>query len=126
MPQSPDNRQNLDGDSFDSQISGQSFMKDNFLNSRFIYDIDMKLGPVTKFDKKIRRHQKKLMMMSCQQIVISLIFFQFMANLEQFGSQITEAWSLKLIFSLTLTLYLKKSQNRTKKYLTQLSYYCFE
>ena len=60
MPQSPDNRQNLDGDSFDSQISGQSFMKDNFLNSRFIYDIDMKLGPVIKFDKKNTATSKKI------------------------------------------------------------------
>ena len=34
-------------------------MKDNFHNSRFIYDIDMKLGPVTKFAKKSTVTSKK-------------------------------------------------------------------
>ena len=33
--------------------------------------------------------------------------------------------SVKLTFSLTVTLYLTKTENRTKKSLTQLSHYCF-
>ena len=43
--------------------------------------------------------------MSCQQIVVS------MANLEQSGSQIPDAWSVKLTFSLTVTFYLTKTDN---------------
>ena len=61
-----------------------------------------------------------------QQIAVSLIFVQFMANLEQSGSQVPEAWTVKLTFLLTVTFYLKKSESRAKKYLTQLSHYCFE
>ena len=48
-----------------------------------------------------------MMMTSCQKIVTSLLFFLFMANLEQSGSQIPdEEWSVKLTFSLTVTFYL--------------------
>ena len=48
-------------------------------------------------------------MMSCQKIVTSLLFFQFMANLEQPGSRILETRSAKVTFSLTVTFYLTKS-----------------
>ena len=41
-------------------------------------------------------------MMSFQQIVTSLSFFQFIANLKQSGSQILEAWSAKLALTLTV------------------------
>ena len=49
--------------------------------------------------------------------------FLFMANLERSGRRIPEAWSTKLIpeawskkqFSLTVTFYLTKTENRTKK-----------
>ena len=44
--------QNSDGFIFDFWISGQFFIKENCLNSRTSDDIDMKLGPVTKFDKR--------------------------------------------------------------------------
>ena len=39
-------------------------------------------------------------MTSCREIVTSLRFFQFTANLEQSGSQIPDAYSVKLMFSL--------------------------
>ena len=45
--------------------------------------------------------------MSCQQIVMSLLFFQFMANLEQSGSRIPDAWSVKVAFLLTAIFYFK-------------------
>ena len=64
---------------------------------------------------EIRRDQENLMMTLCQKVVVSLIFFQFMANLEQSWSQIPDTWSVKLPFLLTVTFYLKKSENRTKK-----------
>ena len=86
----------------------------------------MKLGPVTKLDKSNKRTSEKLMMALCRQIAASLLFFQFMANLEQTGSRIPDAYSAKLTFSLTVTFYLTKTENRTKKSLTQLSHYCFD
>ena len=125
LPQSPDIKQNSDGVISDFRISGQSLVKRNCHNSR-ASDIDMKLGPVTKLDKRNKITSKKLTMTSCRKIVTSLPFFQFTANLEQSRSWITEAWSIKLKFSLLVTFYLAKTENRTRKSLTQLSHYCFE
>ena len=65
-------------------------------------------------------------MTSCQEIVMSLLFFQFTANLEQFRSRIADALSVKLVFSLIVTFYLTETENRTKKSLKQFSHYCFE
>ena len=65
-------------------------------------------------------------MTSCQQIVTSLLILRFMVNLEQSGRRILDAQSVKLPFSLIVTFYLTQTENRTKKSLTQLSYYCFE
>ena len=86
----------------------------------------MKLGPVTNLDKRNKTTSKKKMMMSCWQIVTSLSFFQFMANLEQFKIWIPDAESVKVTFSLRVTFYLTKTENRIKKSLTHLSQYCFE
>ena len=49
-----------------------------------------------------------------------------MVNLEQSGNQIPKAESVKLIFSLIVTVYLTKTEIRTKNSQTQLSHYCFE
>ena len=54
-------------------------------------DIDMKLGPITKLDQNNKTKSKKLTVIPCQEIVISLSFFQFMVNLEQSGSRIPDA-----------------------------------
>ena len=86
----------------------------------------MKLGPVTKLDKRNSKKSKKLAMTPCREIVTSLSFFQFIANLEQFGSWISDVYPVKLRFSLIVTFYLLKTENRNKKSLTQLSHYCFE
>ena len=86
----------------------------------------MKLGPVTKLGKGNTATSKKFTMTSCQQIVMSLLFFRLTANLEQRGSPILDAWSVKRTISLTVTFYLAKNENMTKKSLTQLSYYCAE
>ena len=51
------------------------------------------------------------MITSCQQIVMYMSFFRFMANLEQPGSQIPDTWSLKLTFSLIVTYDLTKIEN---------------
>ena len=86
----------------------------------------MKLPPVTKRNKRKKKTSKKcsddLILENCYGIV----FFQFMVNLEQSGNQIPKAESVKLIFSLIVTVYLTKTENRTKNSQTQLSHYCFE
>ena len=48
-------------------------------------EIDMKLGPVTKIDKR------NMASLTSWQVVMSLSFFQFMANSEQSRSQIPDA-----------------------------------
>ena len=47
-------------------------------------------------------------------IVMSLSFFQFMANFEQSGNQIPDAESAKLMVSLIGTFYLKKLKTKLK------------
>ena len=44
--------QNSDESILYFQIFGQSLINENCHNSRNFYDIDMKLGPVTKLDKR--------------------------------------------------------------------------
>ena len=97
----------------DFRISVQFLIKINWHNSRTSDDIDMEVGPITKLDKRNKRISKKMTIMSCRQIVTSLSLFRFMANLEQSGSRILDAQSVKLTFSLIATFYLKKTENRT-------------
>ena len=40
--------------------SGQSLIKENCHNSRTSNDIDIKLGPVSEFDKRTQQRQKKI------------------------------------------------------------------
>ena len=63
------------GKTSDFRISGQSLMKENCHNSRISNDIDMKLGPVTKFNKRNKTTSKNSTMSSSQQIEMSLSFF---------------------------------------------------
>ena len=82
MPQSPDIGQNADEGVFDFQISRESLIKQNCLNSRTSDDIDMKLGLVTKLDKRNKTILKKtdddVMLGNCD-ILIFLIYSQFRA-----------------------------------------------
>ena len=92
----------------------------------------MKLEPVTKFDKrkkatsKKKKKRKKSTMTSCRKLLMSLSFFRFMWNLEQSGNRIPDIYSSKFTFSLIVTFYLTKNENRSKKSLAQLSHYCYE
>ena len=65
------------------QISGQSFIKENCHNSRTSDNIDLKLGPVTKLDKKNKATSKKFddgfMSENCDIIIIFPIYDQFEA-----------------------------------------------
>ena len=126
LPQSPDIGQNSDGGISDFRISGQSLIKENCHNSRTSDDIDMKLGPLTKVDKRNKTTSKNLALMLCRQIMTLLSFSGFLANLEQSRERIPDTESGKVMFSVTVTFCRTKTENRTKKPLTQLSHYCFE
>ena len=119
-------RQNSDWGISDFWITGQSLMKINCHNSRTSDDIDMKLRPVTKIDKRNKTMSKNLTMRLCRKIVTSLPFFQYMANSEQSKSRILDALSVKLIFLLIVIFYLAKTEIISKKSLKKLSHYCFE
>ena len=108
--------QNSDGGISDFQISGQSLIKENGHNSNTIVDTDMKLGPVTKLDKRKKTTSKQF-----DFDVMS--FFGFLANLEHSGSRIPDTESAKVTFSVIETFFLTNTEIRTKKSLTQLSYY---
>ena len=86
----------------------------------------MKLGLVTKLDKRNKTRSKKfdddVMSENCDAVVIFPIYSQFGAIWRPDSGR----KSLKLIFPLIVTFHLKKTENRTKKLLTQLSHYCFE
>ena len=82
----------------------------------------MKLVPVTKLDKRNTAISKKLDNdVILWQSVMSFLFFRFRANLKQSGSRIPDAWSVKLTFSLTVTLYLYLNRTSSHTALIQLS-----
>ena len=86
----------------------------------------MKLGPITKLDKGNKKTSKKsdddVISENCEVIAI----FGFLTNLEQSGDRIPDTEAAKIIFSVIVTFFLTKTENRTKKSLTQLSHYSFE
>ena len=59
LPQSADIGQNLDGDISDFRISCQSLIKEICHSSKTSHDIDMKVGSVTKLDKRNKTTSKK-------------------------------------------------------------------
>ena len=85
----------------------------------------MKLGPVTKLDKRNKTMSKKFDVTSCQNTVTSLSFYGFLVNLEHFTGRIPDTESAKVMFSVILASCFTKTENRTKKSLTQLSHCCF-
>ena len=82
LPNFPDIKQNPD-EGIDFQVSGQSFLNGNCHNSRTSHDIDMKLQPVTKLDKRNTTTSKKLsddvMLTNRKVIVFFSIQVQFSA-----------------------------------------------
>ena len=69
----------------------------------------MKLGPVTKLDKRNKTTLKNLTLTSCRKTVTSLSFFRFLANLEQTGGRIPVTESAKVMFSVTVTFCFTKT-----------------
>ena len=86
----------------------------------------MNLGPVTKLDKKNKTTSKEfddhVMSEKCDVIAIFPIYGLFGAIRKPNSGCI----ACQLTFSLTVAFYFTKTENRTKKSLTQLSHYCFE
>ena len=86
----------------------------------------MKLGLVTKLDKRNKTMSKKcdvdVMSENCNVIVIFWIFGQFGAVQRPDSGR----KSAKVMFSVIATFYFAKKERRTKKSLTQLEHYCFE
>ena len=80
----------------------------------------MKLGPVTKIDKRKKIASTKSDVDVMSEIVTSLSFFGFLVNLEQSRGRIPETGSAKVMFSGIVTFCLTKTENRTNKSLTQL------
>ena len=68
----------LDKTQTDFRISGQSLIKENCHNSRTSDDIDMKLGPVTKPEKRnnktLDKFNNDVMSVNCDAIVIFPIY----------------------------------------------------
>ena len=64
-------------------MSGKSLIKENCYNSRISDDIDMKLGPVTKLDKRNKETSKTIdddaLLIICDVIVFFFIYDQFAA-----------------------------------------------
>ena len=69
----------------------------------------MKLGSVTKIDERNMITSKMLRMTSYRQIVV-----WFMATFEPSGNRFPDALPIKLIFWLTMTLYLRKLKTELK------------
>ena len=122
----PDIEQNPYGGIYNLRILWSYFINENFHNSRTRHHVDIKLGPVTKYDMRNTTASKKLTITSVPQVVASLAIFQFMANLQPSRSRIPGARSIVLTFSSTITFYLTKNENRTNISLIQLLCYCFE
>ena len=85
----------------------------------------MKLGPVTQLDKRNNATSKKMdddvIPTNCDVIVIFTIYGQFGAIRKPDSGRIV----CKSYILINSNLNLTKTENRTKKSLTQLSRYCF-
>ena len=85
----------------------------------------MKLGPLTQLAKKNKTTSKPFDDDVMLANVMSLSFLEFWPiwSSPEIGFR-TE--SAEVMFSVIVTFYLTKTENRTKKSLTQVSHYCFE
>ena len=86
----------------------------------------MKLGPVTKLDKRntatLKNFDVDVMSSNCVIIVIFIIYGQPDGVNQNPDSERMDCKTYIFIKS----FYLTKTENRTKKSLAQLSYYCYE
>ena len=81
----------------------------------------MKLGPVTELDKINTVPSRNFTMVSCQELSHQCpTYGKFAVNPEAGFIKLELLWFIKLIFSLTITFYLMKTENKTTKPQTQL------
>ena len=113
-PHSDNIAQNPDSSNSDFCISDHFCINQNCHNIRTSHGIDMKLGSVTKPNKRSTTTSKKLnddvMPKNCDII----FFIRFMVNLHPFRIWIPNLWFINLTFSLTITFYLTKLENKTQ------------
>ena len=109
----------------DFRIYVQSLIKENCRNFRTSDAINMKLGQITKLDKRNKKSSNDFGgdVISANQdvIVIFPIYCQFGVI-----RKLDSAQSVKLTYSIIVAFYLAKTGNRTKKSLTQLLHYSLE
>ena len=78
LPQPADIRQKVEGSIYDFQISAQSLMKESCHNFRTSDDINMKLEPETKLNKKNKTTSERFddgpLSANCDVIIIFPIF----------------------------------------------------
>ena len=117
ISQSPDIGQNSNGCISDFQVSSQFLINEISLNSRTSNDIDMKLGPVNKLEKRnlwtSKNFDDDVMSVHCDVIVTFPIYVQFEA--EQFGSWIPERMVFKTYILINSNLLSYKSWKQNKK-----------
>ena len=86
----------------------------------------MKLGPVTKFDKRNKTTSKNIddaiMLADCHGVVVFPIYGQFGAIQKPDSGPIV----CKIYIFIKSNLLFYKTENTTKKSITQLPHYCFE
>ena len=121
LPQSPDIGQNSDRGIYNFWISGQFCIIKNFDNSIANHDIDMKLGPAIKLDKKNTATSKTfdnyIILVNSDAIVFFSIYGQF-AVIQKLDSR---CMVYKTYIFNNNNFLLAKTKNGTKKSLTQLS-----
>ena len=92
LPQSPDIWQNSNRGMCNFRSSGQSLINKSCHNSRTGDDIDMKLEPVTKYDKKKKTDVKKIddefILANCEVIVIFPNYGQLGATQKPYSGRI--------------------------------------
>ena len=95
----------------------------DFHNSRTSNDIDMKLGPVTKLDKKNTATSKisddDVMSANCDVIIIFSIYGQFVATQKPDSGHMISICKTYIFINSSFSCHKNLSQ-------TQLPYYCFE
>lgn len=95
-------------------------MNENVHNSRTSNNTDLKLGAVNLTRERQQPH-KNFTMTSCQQIVMLVLSFGFMDNLEWSVTRISASRSVMLVCPSKITFYSTKSKKRTEKSQTRLS-----
>ena len=124
MPQFSEIGQNLDGVISDFRISGKCLIKENCPNSGTLYDIDMKLESVTKIDKRNTVLSKKfgndVMLLNCDIIIMLPIYDHFGAIQKPDSGRMVYKTCIFINSNLFFSN-LSKTENRTKKSMTQLS-----